>query len=136
MAHRVEAPVVTVAAGVSSLAPVTTSLTWQPGRVTRIEVRVPPGPSGLVGFAIGHSGQVIIPRTSGQWIITDDESLSWDVAEYPSGSKWFVRAFNADIYAHSLYFRFHLDEIGGVRRLPVTELDIQQPDQPMAVIEP
>jgi hypothetical protein len=135
MAQRVEAPAVTIAAGVAASAPATTDLTWQPGRVVRIEVRVPPGPSGLVGFAIGHSEQVVIPRTPDQWIITDDESLDWGVAEYPTGAKWFVRAYNTDIYPHTLYFRFHLDEISGSERILIPALDIFQPDMPTVVSE-
>lgn len=111
MAERIESPTVTVPAGTLSTAPLTTALTWQDGRAVRVEVKIPPGPSGLLGFAIGHSGTVLIPRTAGQWIVADDESLDWDLAGYPTGSKWFVRAYNNDIYDHTLYFRWHIDEL-------------------------
>lgn len=121
MAQRIETPVVTVAAGTLSTAPVDTNLTWLQGIVERIEVIVPPGPSGLVGFAIGHSRQPIIPFSSGQWIIADDEHFDWPIENYPTGAKWFVRAYNTDIYAHSLYLIVHLREFG---RTTIPTVDI------------
>lgn len=111
MAERIEAPAVTVAAGTAIAAPQTTTLNWTDGVVERIEVRVPPGPSGLVGFRILHSGQQVIPFRSTDWIITDDEVLSWDVANYPTGNKWAIRAYNVDLYSHTLYFRFLVREL-------------------------
>lgn len=78
----------------------------------RIEVRVPPGPSGLVGFAFVHSGQQVIPFTDGLWIVTDDESIDWSVEEYPTGDKWSLKAYNLDVYPHTLHCRFHMREVG------------------------
>lgn len=112
MAERIEAPTVTVVAGTLSTAPASTTFSWQDGKAVRVEITVPPGPSGLVGFAIGHSGTVLIPRTAGQWIVADGVDLDWDLSGYPTGSKWFVRAYNTDIYDHTLYFRWHIDELG------------------------
>lgn len=112
MAQRIESPVVTVPAGTLRTAPLDTNLTWLPGILERLEIVVPPGPSGLVGFAIGHSRQPIIPFSSGQWIIADDEHFDWQISDYPTGAKWFVRAYNEDIYEHSLFFTVHLRELG------------------------
>lgn len=115
MAERIEAPAVTVPAGTAIATPQTTNLTWLDGRIVRVEVRVPPGPSGFVGFALGHSNQVIIPRQSGQWVVEEDRTLDWDIENYPTGAKWFVRAYNTGLYDHTLYFRFHIDELGPPR---------------------
>lgn len=122
-------------AGTLESVPVTTALTWSEGDVVKIEVVVPPGPSGLMGFAIGHSGQVIIPRTPGQWIVTDDERIDWPLSGYPTGGAWFVRAYNLDIYDHTIYFRFLIDELSDGGPRPVSILDIQQPDQLAPSIE-
>ena len=51
----------------------TTALTLRDAVLERIKVRIPPGPSGLVGFAFLHSGQQVIPFQAGVWIRTDDE---------------------------------------------------------------
>lgn len=112
MATRTEVATITVPAGTAVAAPQTTALSLRDAIMERIEVRVPPGPSGLVGFAITHSGQQVIPFTDGQWIVTDNESIDWAVENYPTGDKWAVKAYNVDVYPHVLYFRFHLRELG------------------------
>jgi hypothetical protein len=112
VATRTETATVAVPAGTAITAPQVTALSLRDSIMERIEVRVPPGPSGLVGFAFVHSGQQVIPYTDGQWIVTDNESLVWPVEDYPTGDKWSVKAYNLDVYPHTLYCRFHLREIG------------------------
>lgn len=114
MAERIETPVVTVPAGTLSTAPQTTALTLRDAVLLRIEVVIPPGPSGLMGFAFLHSGQQIIPFNTAQWIIADDDKLQWDVDNYPTGNKWAVKAYNTDVYSHSIYLRLHFQEIRSV----------------------
>lgn len=111
MADRIETPAVTIPAGTLEAAPQTTALSLRDAVLERIEVRIPPGPSGLVGFALLHSGQQVIPFREGDWIITDDESLDWAVERYPTGDKWSVRGYNTDIYPHTLYLRLHFREV-------------------------
>lgn len=134
MAQRIETPVVTVPAGTLSTAPQDTNLTWLEGIIERIEVVVPPGPSGLVGFSIGHSRQPIIPFASGQWIIADDQHFDWQIENYPTGAKWFVRAYNQDIYSHSLYFVVHIREFGRTT-IPVANIVPIVPTIEQVVIE-
>lgn len=136
MAQRIEAPEIIVPAGTTLAIPQTTDLDWQSGTVVRVEIVIPPGPSGLVGFQVGHSGQVILPRNPNNWIVTDSEHINWDVDDYPTGAAWFVRAYNVDIYEHALYFRFHIDELTTRTSQPVPLLDIVQPDMPAVVYEP
>jgi hypothetical protein len=124
VAERIEAPPVTVPAGTAIATPQTTALTWLDGRIVRIEIRVPRGAAGLVGFQIGHSNQVIIPHDPTQWIIGEGETLDWDVDNYPTGAKWFVRAYNTGRYAHTLYFRFHLVELVSARAGTLPPLSI------------
>ena len=135
MAARIEAPEVVIPSGTLDTAPITQDLDWQPGVVRRVEILVPPGPSGLIGFRIGHSGQTIIPRTAGQWIIPGVEVIFWDLDGYPTGGAWFVEAYNLDIYDHTLYTRWLLDEIDTTGPQPFAVLDIEQPDQPAPSIE-
>lgn len=111
MADRIETPAIVIPAGVTAAAPQTTALSLRDAVLERIEVRIPPGPSGLVGFAFVHSGQQVIPFTAGQWIIADDESLDWDVQNYPTGNKWSFRGYNTDVYQHTIYLRLHFREL-------------------------
>lgn len=112
MAARIEVASITVPTGTAIATPQTTVLTLRDAIMERIEVRVPPGPSGLMGFAFLHSGQQVIPFVAGQWIVTDDEAIDWAVERYPTGDKWSLRAYNLDVYDHTIHCRFHLRELG------------------------
>lgn len=111
MADRIEAPTITVPAGTTQAAPQVTPIPLRDSIVERIQVIVPPGPSGLVGFAFLHSGQQVIPFTGGQWIVVDDQTLDWPVSNFPTGDKWSVQAYNLDVHSHTLYCFFHLREL-------------------------
>lgn len=124
MAERIETPAVTIAANTAIAAPQTTAFAWNDGIVEHIDVRVPPGPSGLVGFRILHSGQQVIPFRSTDWVIADDETLPWDLQNFPTGNKWSVRAYNLDLYPHTLYFRVLIRELPVPTLGPVTPIPI------------
>lgn len=112
MAQRIEAKAVTVPAGTAIAAPQVTALPFADGVVTRVEVRIPPGPSGLAGFQIWNSGQRVIPYRDDTWIVSDDDALDWPLTGYPTGGAWQFAGYNTDLYPHTFYLRFHLDEIG------------------------
>jgi hypothetical protein len=135
MAERVQARAITVPAGTLSTSPADFDLPWPRGDLVRLQVRIPPGPSGLVGFAVGHSNQTIIPADDGEWIIGEDEPLSWDTSGYPTGDAWFVRAYNEDIYPHTLYFRAEFNEVRPSNMDTVAPLAIEQPDQEAVSVE-
>lgn len=110
MAQRIEIFTVTVPSGTALSTPQTTSMGMNPGIVERIEILVPPGPSGLVGFQVRHSGDTVIPHDSTKWIISDNERIDWRVEGYPEGNAWAFRAYNTDVYNHTFYLRFHVNE--------------------------
>ena len=56
-----------------STAPILTRLDFAMGVVQRIEIVVPPGPSGLMGFRLRHSGRTVIPYNNYNWIIADND---------------------------------------------------------------
>lgn len=125
MADRIETFDVTVPAGTAIATPATTQLSFDLGIVEKLEITVPPGPSGLVGFRIRHSSQTVIPNNAANWIIADDEKISWTLNDYPVGNKWSISAYNTDVYAHTLYLRFHVNETqratrGAVALVPIT----------------
>lgn len=110
MADRIETFNVVVPAGTLSVSPTDFPLSFDLGVVTDIEIVVPPGPSGFVGFRIHHSGNAVIPRSGSQYIITDNEIIKWPLSKAPYGNKWTLRAYNEDIYDHTLYLRFLVNE--------------------------
>ena len=98
--------------GTSSSAPQVTTLPFDEGDIIRIEVVVPDGCAGLVGFAFRQSSQQVIPFTAGNWIVSNDEKIGWDVSGYPTGAKWALATYNTDVFAHTLHVRFLLNELG------------------------
>lgn len=110
MAQRIETFDIVTPAGTTAALPLTTAMTFDRGIVERIEVLIPPGPSGLVGFRIVHSGDVIIPRDRSKWIVADNEVIKWELEDYPTGSAWSMRTYNTDVYEHTLYVRILVRE--------------------------
>jgi cellulose synthase/poly-beta-1,6-N-acetylglucosamine synthase-like glycosyltransferase len=111
MADRIEPFTVTVPAGTAIAAPQITTLAFDDGVVTRLIITIPPGPSGLLGFAFLHKGGQVIPFTGANWIIGDDRIVDWDLSGMPTASGWQLKAYNTDIFVHSLYIEFLIDEI-------------------------
>lgn len=126
MASRIQLFDVVTAANTASGTPQTTALDFNDGIVEKLEVVIPPGPSGLVGFRILHSGSAVIPYQSSGWIIADDEKIEWPLEDYPTGSAWAVQWYNADVYDHTLYLRFLMKETQRYQVTTVTPVAIVQ----------
>jgi hypothetical protein len=124
MADRIETPSITVPAGTAVAAAMTTQLPFPDGVVDGVEIVVPGGVAGLVGFQILHSGQAVIPRDSNQFIVTDGEVIKWPLSNFPTGGKWAARCYNTDQFDHTLYFRFLINEFGPKDTSIVTPVSI------------
>lgn len=111
MAQRIEIVDVTIASGVLKAAPTTTVLTWREGYPEFVEIRVPPGPSGLVGIQVMHSDRVIIPKEANTFLVTDDEIVLWRLEGFPYNAVYKIRAYNEGFYSHTIQFRWGINEI-------------------------
>lgn len=96
---------VTIPPGTALATPQVTDLSFPPRRVDRIEVKVPAGPKGHVGFWLGAAGTQVVPVTPGQWIVTDNEPLAWDLEGQHTSGSWQMVAYNTGHYAHTLQVR-------------------------------
>ena len=84
-----------------------------PARVVRsIEVVVPPGPRGEVGWRLGAAGVAVIPVEPLGWVITDDEVIHWPLEGAWDSGSWELFAYNTGRYPHTLQFRFLVDLAG------------------------
>lgn len=106
MAHTIRQGQVLVPAGTPISAGFKQAITFAPLEIARIEVRVPPGPRGEVGFAIGAGGVAVFPFDTGQFIVADDEEIGWDLEDTLDAGSWQVLAYNTGQYDHTLWFRF------------------------------
>jgi hypothetical protein len=124
VADRIEPFSVPIPAGTLTSAPLVTDLDFADGEVVHITIIVPPGPSGFVGFQFTHLGGPVIPYTGNNFIIADDQRFEWDVSNMPSATGWQMRAYNTDIFQHTLYVIFMIDEIpvGIPPRTPIVQI--------------
>lgn len=106
MAREVYRFSVTVPAGTPQNGPQTTPLPMPPRVVNRVEVSVPPGPHGLVGFQLASGGLQIIPVNSGQFLTPDGKTLAWDLEGQIDSGAWQLIAYNTGIFNHTLEIVF------------------------------
>lgn len=78
-------------------------------RVSTLEIVVPPGPSGLMGFVITMGGIRVIPSAIQSFIITDDERITWPLTDQPTSGAWQLSGYNTDVWPHSVYLRWLVD---------------------------
>ena len=87
------------------------------GVVTRVELYVPPGHSGLTTWQFWHGNSQILPNTPGASIVADDRRFTWDVEDFPTqantstSSGYRSRYSNSDTFAHTFYIEVWLEEI-------------------------
>lgn len=109
---------VTIPAGTPQSAPVTQQITFPPREVTGITWKVPPGPSGLMGWKLTMSnGQQVLPAGSG-YIVADDQSDTWPLTNLPDSGAWEVTGYNTGAFPHTVYLTFLLDVITGAAQSP------------------
>jgi hypothetical protein len=97
---------VTVPAGTTKAAPVTSDVSVSDRHIDSIRWRIQGGAIGLMGWRLTSSGNRIIPRNQNSWIIADGESDTWDMKNQHTTGKWEIVAYNSDIYDHTVYLTF------------------------------
>lgn len=94
-------PGTTVTAGTPIAAPLAVPIDLGDLYVQRVYIRMPPGPSGLVGVALDFNGTRIVPFDQpGQWLVGDDEK--WELPlnlEIDNGAQ--VTLYNLDTFDHA-----------------------------------
>jgi len=97
-----------VPAGTAIATPYTLALTMPACVVVSIGVLVPPGPRGMMGFAIGAAGNPVIPAVPGTWFVVDDYADEWPLENQISSGAWEFFGYNLGNYAHSVFLRFSI----------------------------
>lgn len=103
---------ITIPTGSTPLLPGTFPLVFPQRIVESITLRIPPGPHGDVGLQIAAAGQVIIPYNAGEYVITDNEIIKWDLTGYPTSGSWALVAYNTGTFPHTIGVRFALNIAG------------------------
>lgn len=111
MPDRVETFDVTCAASVPPANAVEVPFAYAPGIPRRVTIVIPDGHAGLTGIALGYGHQPVLPRTSGRFISSNDEHISFDLTNYPGGPLWSAFVCNNDTQSHVWEVILELDEI-------------------------
>lgn len=109
MAAEVRNFAVSVAAGTPQATPQVSPMTVAARIVRGVRVRVPPGPAGLVGWALSVAGTRIIPWGANEWMVQDNEVTEWQLDGQITSGAWQLQAYNTGVYAHTVYVTFLLD---------------------------
>jgi hypothetical protein len=109
VAQEIREFAVLVPAGTAKAAPLVTPIAFPERLVTAVSYRVPPGPSGLMGWALTSAGAPVIPIQPKTYMVTDNQADTWDLEGYLDSGNWAVTAYNTGIYPHTVYLTFQLD---------------------------
>lgn len=67
-----------------------------------------------MGWALTSAGTPVIPIQAGAYIVTDNQSATWQLEGYLDSGNWQVTAYNTGLYDHTVYLTFLLDLPGMV----------------------
>lgn len=109
MAQEIREFAVLVPHGTPKNAPAVTNISFPAREVTAVSWKVPPGPSGLMGWALTSAGTPVIPIQAGTYIVTNDQADTWQLEGYLDSGNWQVTAYNTGLYDHTVYLTFLLD---------------------------
>lgn len=109
MAREVYRFSVRVPAGTLQSAPQVTQLSIPVREVRSVEVTVPPGPHGLVGFQFTSGSGQVLPVNAGQFIVMDGRTRRWDLNDYMTSGAWALTAYNTGVNDHTLEIAFECD---------------------------
>lgn len=111
MAERVLQATATIPADTAVATPHVVALPFDNWEIELIELEVPAGPSGTMGFQLSNNGRPWIPRSVGEWIVWDDRQESFYPTDYPTASGWQVTGYNLGAYDHAVIVRFHVNPV-------------------------
>jgi hypothetical protein len=111
MADEIRAYTCVVPAGTTPAAPAVFPMVFPPREVHTLQVIVPPGPSGLVGWHVLVANALVIPYQSDTWVVTAAENITWPLDHMPNSGSWSVEAYNTGAVDHSITFRWLLGYI-------------------------
>ena len=86
----------------------TTTVTIKGHAVTRVAIRFPPGPEGLLWVQVYYGIKQLWPHNSGEWFRGDDELIDWEeyweLPESPCNLQ--IKTMNMDdTYSHEVLIR-------------------------------
>jgi hypothetical protein len=81
---------------------VNVNLPNSPVYVNAVRVKIPSGHAGFTGFAMFDQGTQLIPYNAGDFIVADDEIITFDCQVDDINTLTF-KGFNLDVFGHTFY---------------------------------
>ena len=100
-----------VPAGTALDSPVIIALEQANYEIESIDLQVPPGPNGLMGFYIALGDTPWLPFEAGEWIVWNDYADSWKTENQVVNGGWNLVGYNLGNFDHTVYVRFHTNPI-------------------------
>lgn len=139
MAVQVQQFAATIPAGTLESKPAVVPIDMDNWTLEQIDLEVPAGPAGLMGFYVANNGVQWIPRQVGTWLVWDDVQQSWALTDQPNASGWAVIGYNTGTFDHTITVRMHVtppsDATAAVQPAPqVTIVTSGAPEQPAVTL--
>lgn len=108
MAREIRQFSATIPAGTLTAAPFTQDMSFPARVVDSVEIVVPSGENGFVGWRLENSGVPVIPYDSDEWIVASGENIAWPLDGYITSGSWQLTGYNTGTFDHTVYVRFLL----------------------------
>lgn len=108
MADQVQQFACTIPVGTPISAPVVFNFNLGTFTVDEIDVKVPDGCNGAVGFRIAAAGTQLIPFNVGAWAVFSGDYLTYPLTGQHNSGAWQLQGYNLGGFAHTLQVTFHL----------------------------
>ena len=123
MASLIHQYTVSIPADTAKASPYSADLPLPQECVESVDLEVPPGPNGNMGFYLAMSGQQVVPLEVGTFIVWNDRFDSWYLNDYPTTGAWSVVGYNLDtVNAHEVTVRFHDNPISASTTSPTVTI--------------
>jgi len=119
---------VTIPAGTAKSAGFSAKMAMPTRAVELIEVRVPPGPRGEVGFGIGAAGTIVLPQGNATYFIMDDQFRSFTLDDAITSGAWVAFGYNTGRFDHTVYVTFHVTLPYAAESAPTTTATVPTGD--------
>lgn len=118
---------ITVQPGSTAAAPVTTAINVGDIWCYSVDIEVPPGPGGQMGFYMTYANTQIVPWSQTPFFLVVDDFKHTFPVNAELGKGLAMVAYNTGYWPHTVYFRF----LG----VPIASYAAAQPQAPVAPVD-
>lgn len=104
--------------------PVTNDTSFPQGVVQQVDITIPYGADGLIGFQVLSGKSSVIPYNSPLFLLRPGGTWSFPVSNQPASGSWQFSAYNADYLPHTVQVLFYINESGPTVSAPPSTLPV------------